>query len=745
MNGDSEHEPIPISFGADQLKAAALARQQTTGQETLCLNHWLLTLIEQGRALGAALPEADKGALASRIKDEVFRGEMGPPLEPETVFAQARVRAAQLGHAVVTTEDVAAAILANAGYGEGPGADQMIAGAEQAPGAGAPAAGAPGTGGSYAPRAASPTPTLDQFGRDLTREALEGKLPALVGREEELRQIQETICRRTKRNPALVGPAGTGKTAIVEGLAQRIVSGEVPDVLKNIRIVSIQPSSLTAGSGVVGELESRMKAVIGEASQDGIILFIDELHSIMGSGGRVGVSDVGALIKPALARGSISVIGATTNDEYRDFIESDKALERRFSPVHVQEPPLEETRLVMVSHRDSLSKLRRVTVEDVVLDWLLDFADQYLRNRAFPDKAVDLLEQCVAHAVVEQKSEVGLADAKVVAERMIGMPIELGERLAGLESRLVEEGLLLPEDAEHMSERLNVTMQGLDVRPERPNTVLLLMGPAAAVADSVSIAVAEELLGGTSRIVDLDFGQFTDSEDVNTLLGPPPGYIGFEGRRPLHALMQMPWAVLVCRNVDRCHPEIAAILAQALADGVVTERSGRRIYLSDAVIVLTAGGGAGGPRQPIGFLPQEEKSSQAEESGGLRARAAKVLGQGFVGQVDIICDRIPEAGSGARNWIERSLLADLSERYRQRGLEVEWDAGVVDWIVEQRKLLPQRCDLVRMVEDAFGSALLPHLPSPGSPAATVSLTAREGGLVAKLALKKSPKAKEAES
>jgi ATP-dependent Clp protease ATP-binding subunit ClpC len=708
---------IPLSFGADQLIASALRKQQESGGAKLGVNHWLAAVLEhQAKPARDLFKGVDTDALAASLTERLAEGDPGDALSREAAIGPAAKRARGQDHSVVETEDLATAVVAAAGNLSDLLAAQPETGKRPSPPV------------EYTPRSTQPTPTLEEYGRDLTAEAKEGKLPPIIGREAETELVIETICRHSKRNPALVGPAGTGKTAIVEGLAQRIVAGDVPEPLHGVRIVAIQASNLTSGASVVGELEKRMKAVIEEASQDGIVLFIDELHSIVGSGGRQGVGDVGALLKPHIARGDMAVIGATTDDEFRQYIEPDKALERRFNRVRVQEMAPKAARTVISAHRDMLQELRGVEVPEAVLDWLMDFAGQYLKNRFFPDKAVDLLEQCVAHAVVEGEDKVTLAGANQVAERMVGMPVGLTERLDALQRALIEDGLMSPEDADELTDRLSVTAQGLDVRPERPNGVLLLTGKAAGVTDAIAQTVAARLFGSPKRIVDIDFAQFTEDEDLNSLIGSPPGYIGFGGRRPLHELAQMPWSVLLCRNVDVCHPEVARVLGQGLADGVITERSGRRIYLSDTVAVLTAATGAAA-KAPIGFgLPQDEDgdegSRRTEEA--VRAGAEKALGADFVSQIDLVCDRLPEAGSGQRALVERSLLGGLADRYGHRGLSVEWDDSLIEWVLAERERHRRWGDLTRLVEDSIGEALIPLLPKPGGRRKRVRVKASDG-------------------
>ena len=405
MAASEDLRSLPLTYGARRIAERALDHRRSHRHDTLGLNHWLLALLERHGPIAEGLAKGlDANSLRRQIRRRLQDGETGAPLDPRSVVRRALAAA---GEAEAAERHLAAVILSTAGYDvcTEPVFEVLPAG--------------PTT--SY-PAAVRSTPTLDEFSRDLTAEARAGKLPVVVGRENEIREVCRTLCRRTKRNPALIGPAGTGKTAIVEGLAQRVVAGEVPEPLKNIRILALQASALVAGAGIVGELEKRMKALLAEAAQDGVVLFIDVLHAIMGSGGLAGRTDVGAQLKPALGRGEISCIGATTDDEYRRFIEADKALERRFRPIAVGQMSPEDTLVVLATHRDLLAELRGVDVGEEVLHWLVDFSDDFLRNRSFPDKAVDLLEECVAAAVLHGESEVGIAQARASPRRWWGCP-----------------------------------------------------------------------------------------------------------------------------------------------------------------------------------------------------------------------------------------------------------------------------------------------------------------------------------
>ncbi len=390
---DKQELEQALTSGAQMLVRTATEKQRQRQHDQMHVFHWLLALVERHGAMAEAMSSGLNASTLQRyLQEQLGQGKLGDPLDLDTVLRQAQEHAKARAKSQAAERDLAVVILKAAGYPITE--DTTVVPAKPTPDKTPEPAGEPALAGSptYQPRAKRLIPTLEQYGRDLTREALEGKLAPIVGRYDEIQLLIETLARRTKRNPVLVGPAGVGKTAIVEGFAQRVVKGEVPPLLQDVRVMAIQPSTLVAGAHMVGELEKRMKSVLSEASQDGIILFIDEVHSMMGAGGMPGVSDMGSLLKPALARGEIACIAATTDDEYRRFIEPDGALERRFQPIRVQELTAEETIAVLMSLRDLLARQYNVQVPDEVLRWLVDFGQRFLRNRHLPDKGVDLLE-----------------------------------------------------------------------------------------------------------------------------------------------------------------------------------------------------------------------------------------------------------------------------------------------------------------------------------------------------------------
>jgi len=703
-------EPVPAAFeeslspGARALVEDVLRR---TGDQSSApgTNVWLRVILERhGPMVVTLAPSIEPAALLVLVREQLAKDEAGAPLQVTTVLEAAVAHAGSRGQSRAFESDVAYAVLAAGGFTvEGGAAAKATPAAPGAASGPAPPAGAPPAPAAAAPRRLLPTPTLDQFGRDVTKLAREGKLGPVVGREEETELVIETLCRRTTRNPVLVGPAGVGKTAIVEGLAQRIVADRVPGLLAGTRIVELQASGLVAGAHMAGELEERVKTIVREASQARLVLFVDEVHALMGAGGMQGLSDVATQLKPALARGDIACIAATTDDEYRRFIESDRALERRFQPIRIGEPTAAETLDIVTRLAVEFERLRGVTVPAPVQRWIVEFAQQFLRNRCFPAKAVDLLEQCVAHAIVRGATTVDLVDAQHVGHRLIGMPVDLATRRQNLAARLEQEALLPLEDAHTLLARLEVTMRGFDVRAERPNAVILLAGKGAEVADPLCRAVAETLFGAADRMVQMDFGSFVHAEDITRLIGAPPGYVGYSESLPIHHIAQTPWCLLRCDNVHGCHPSVLEVLAQALESGFFTDSGGRRIHLGDVVVVLTAGVQAA-HTTTLGFKAAPPRAGAVHDDA--RHALEAVLGARLLAQCDVIATHGVEARLGDREHLEHTILGVVAERYRREGLELEWDASVVDWLLSLVQRGENALDWERLVDQKLGAELV---------------------------------------
>jgi ATP-dependent Clp protease ATP-binding subunit ClpC len=304
-----------------------------------------------------------------------------------------------------------------------------------------------------------------------------------------------------------------------------------------------------------------------------------------------------------------------------------------------------------------------------------------------------------------------LASAEDVAQRMVGMPLSPAQRLAALRERLTERALLPAAEAERLLKRLEVTLRGLDIRSGGPNAVVLLMGNAAAVGESLAEVIAEALFGGADRVVTLHLGRLTQPFDVSALIGAPPGYIGYSDTLPLHALIQMPWCVLRCEDVDACHHEVREILTRGIADGVITDALGKHIYLSDAVILLTCSVKTES-KPPVGFVTDEDDGGEDLPTRAARDAAVEAFGRDLLERVDVVCADVPTADEAGRKWIEGHLLAGLSERYRRHGIDLQWDESLINWLLDHKAEQASQREWERLADERISPLLVPYLDPP---------------------------------
>jgi ATP-dependent Clp protease ATP-binding subunit ClpC len=690
--------PLPLSPGVQGFLKAM--RDAHPGDRPPGATEWLVLLLQRyGPLVESLSPGFEAARDVKDLRAAVLRGEGGIALAEADLLAKAAEQAKKRGRPDIGERDIAAAILV--------AAVKPVVDLREHP---FPKPG-PLKGGSAADQAApqspshtvrKPTPTLEQFGRDLTAAAARKELPTILGREEEIDLVIETLCRRVKRNPLLVGPAGTGKTAIVEGLAQRVTAGNVPAPLKGVRIISLQPSSIVAGGSLVGEIEKRMQNILKEASQPGIVLFIDEVHAIVGAGGREGTGDFASQLKPALARGDFACIAATTDDEFRRFIEEDRALERRFQPIRIRELTPDQTLIILRSIRDEAIRLHNITVPDAVLEWLVTTAASYMPNRRFPDKAVDLLDQSVAYARRKELTEVGLLDAEQVVQRILGIPLRERERVEDLAEVLPQRGLLNPEESEKLAARLGVTTHGFDINTSRPNAVMLMRGAATDRAMDLARTMASMVYGGEERVIRIDFGRLTSQWDAKTLLGTSAGYVGYEDRHELDQVIEMPWSVVVCERIDECHSAVLSAFAPAITNGVVTDMRGRNIYFSDTILVLTVQSLDGDSRPVVGFGATGRTSD-----GGSRDDVG--LGGRIMEAIDVVVESATIIPKDSGQWITTRLLPALAAPLARRGVELVWDPSIVEWLHDRWSKHPEPSAIERFAEDEISPVLVREL------------------------------------
>ena len=448
-------------------------------------------------------------------------------------------------------------------------------------------------------RLRSNTPTLSAYSRDLTDLARNGKLDPVIGREDEVERVVSILARRSKNNPVLVGEPGVGKTAIVEGLAQRIVAGNVPDTLRNKRVLALSLGPLVAGTKYRGEFEGRVKRILDEvrkAARD-VVLFIDELHALVGAGAAEGSLDLSSMIKPELARGDLQCIGATTFGEYRKYIESDAALERRFQPVMVEEPSIEETASILEGLRPRYAEHHNVDITSEAVQAAASLSARYIADRFLPDKAIDLMDEAAAFVALgnrgaQVRPPVTADHVAAVVTKWTGIPqATLSEsqanNLLSLESVLSKRVIGQSQAIGAVSEAIRRARAGLH-DPRKPLGSFLFMGSSGVGKTELAKALAEALFGTEEALVRIDLSEFTEGHTVSRLLGAPPGYQGHDEPGQLtEPVRRRPYCVVLFDELEKAHPDVAAILLQILDDGRVTDAKGRTIDFRHALIIMT--------------------------------------------------------------------------------------------------------------------------------------------------------------
>ncbi|MGW4851028.1 ATP-dependent Clp protease ATP-binding subunit, partial [Streptomyces sp. NPDC004288] len=650
-----------LTESSHELLNTAARKADADGSSDLDTEHllWAATQVEPTRRLltqGGVDPDRLAEQLADVLPGESAEPSAEPGLTPaaKRTLATAHAYSQAAGVSYIGPEHILSALLGDADSGasrflraEDLDVKRLRGLTDQAarpePG-GAPAA------------AKQPATTLDEYGRDLTEEAKAGRLDPVVGRSEEIEQTVEILSRRSKNNPVLIGEPGVGKTAIVEGLAQRIVADEVPDTLKGKRVVSLDLSGMVAGAQYRGQFEERLKKVIEdvqEASGD-IILFIDELHTVVGAGATgEGSMDAGNMLKPALARGELHVVGATTIDEYRKHIEKDAALERRFQPVLVPEPTVEETVQILEGLRDAYEAHHQVRFADGALTAAAELSDRYISDRFLPDKAIDLMDQAGARvrlrsagrstevvsredrlaklrrekdeavagedfekakelkdriaevegelAGIEERREgvvsVTASDIADIVSRRTGIPVSQltageKERLLRLEEEMHSRIVGQDEAVTAVSEAVRRNRAGMG-DPNRPVGSFLFLGPTGVGKTELAKTLAELLFGAEDRMIRFDMSEFQEKHTVARLVGAPPGYVGYEEAGQLtEKVRRQPYSVVLFDEIEKGHPDVFNTLLQILDDGRLTDGQGRTVDFRHCVVIMTSNIGA---------------------------------------------------------------------------------------------------------------------------------------------------------
>jgi ATP-dependent Clp protease ATP-binding subunit ClpC len=643
-----------MSGPARELLGAAAAHVAEQGRTDLDTEHllWAAAKLEPTRQL-LERAGADPDALVRDIEaQEAPGGRTGEPPQLTPGAKRARLDAHQISRAVGSTYIGPEHILFALAVNPESTAGRMLSSARVTPETLQQAlAGQTVPPGQRGPGGRSATPTLDDFGRDLTALAREGRIDPVIGRDDEIEQTVEVLSRRGKNNPVLIGEAGVGKTAIVEGLAQRIVDDDVPQTLAGKRVVQLEMSGVLAGTRYRGDFEERMKRIIDEIREhtDDLIVFIDELHTVVGAGsGSEGGMDAGNMLKPALARGELHIIGATTLDEYRK-IEKDAALARRFQPILVPEPTVDDAIAILRGLRDRYEAHHQVRYADEALVAAVELSDRYIADRFLPDKAIDLIDQAGARVRLRTKTpgrdlrelerraeelqrdkdqaiaseqyelasqlrdqisevrqqieqlggdpsavpEVSVNDIAEVVSRATGVPVrqlteEEKDRLLRLEQHLHQRVIGQDEAVSAVAEAVRRSRAGLG-DPQRPVGSFLFLGPTGVGKTELARALTEALFGAESRMIRLDMSEFQERHTVSRLVGAPPGYVGYEEAGQLtEAVRRRPYSVVLLDEIEKAHPDVFNILLQVLDDGRLTDGQGRTVDFKNTVLIMTS-------------------------------------------------------------------------------------------------------------------------------------------------------------
>ncbi|MFO7300299.1 MAG: ATP-dependent Clp protease ATP-binding subunit, partial [Actinomycetes bacterium] len=620
--------------------------------------HILLGLLNEGEGIAAHALEQLDIDLAS-VREEVVKiigqGQQSPPghipftPRAKKVLELSLREALQLGHNYIGTEHILLGLIRE---GEGVAAQvlqslgaelqkvrqtviQLLsgpAGSEEQPPKSASSSSSP-------PRESAPAGStiLDQFGRNLTQAAREGQLDPVIGRNREIERVMQILSRRTKNNPVLIGEPGVGKTAIVEGLAQRIVAKDVPDTLRGKNLYTLDLGALVAGSRYRGDFEERLKKVLKEIKSRGdIILFIDEIHTLVGAGAAEGAIDAASILKPMLARGELQTIGATTLEEYRKYLEKDSALERRFQPVQVDEPSLADTIEILMGLKDRYEAHHSVRFTDQAIVSAANLADRYLSDRFLPDKAIDLIDEAGSRVRIMRQSEnpeiaridtrlaelrkeksdaiavedyemasrlrdeerellaeraaleetagdnwvIGEDEIAEVLAQWTGIPVqrlteEETSRLINMEVELHKRIIGQEEAIKAVSKAIRRTRAGLK-DPRRPAGSFIFLGPSGVGKTETAKALTEFLFGDENALIQLDMSEYMEKHTVSRLVGSPPGYVGYdEGGQLTEAVRRKPFSVVLFDEIEKAHPDVFNTLLQILEEGRLTDAQGR--------------------------------------------------------------------------------------------------------------------------------------------------------------------------
>ncbi|MGN0999843.1 MAG: ATP-dependent Clp protease ATP-binding subunit [Faecousia sp.] len=600
------------------------------------------------------------------------------------------------------------------------------------------------------------TKLLEQFSEDLIQKA--ATMEPVIGREREIDMVIGILSRKNKNNPALVGEPGVGKTAIAEGLAQRMAMGNVPPQLKEKRLVSLNMANLVAGTKYRGEFEERLRDVLGEIRRSGdVILFVDEMHTIVGAGAAEGAIDAANIFKPALGRGELQLLGATTLEEYRKYIEKDPALERRFRPVMVEEPSHEATLAILRGLKPGLERHHHLRISEEAEKEALRLSVRYLPDLYLPDKAIDLLDEGASHARMEelQQNRTGLARQDLEQElqdavresrfekaaelrdkmqRMVtrtgerrprsvtgsdiawavsartGIPVgrltaNERERLLNLEQLLSAQVVGQPQAVHAVAEAVRRGFSG--IRDEnRPVACLMFTGPTGVGKTELCRVLAEELYGCREAMIRLDMTEYMEKQSVSRLIGAPPGYVGYEeGGKLTEAVRRRPYCLVLLDELEKAHPDVSGILLQIMEEGVLTDSTGRRVSFRNAIVVMTSNTGGQLHGDGLGFRPQGR--TQEHETALRQAFTPE-----FLGRLDKIVSFEPLSDT-AMQAIAGKYLSQLQKRMSNLGIQLTLPEELPQKLAGEGKTKDGARNLRRIVQEEVEGPLSEFLLRSG--------------------------------
>ena len=584
---------------------------------------------------------------------------------------------------------------------------------------------------------------LAQYGRNLNQEVKNGKIDPLIGRDPEIERVVQILGRRSKNNPILLGEPGVGKTAIAEGLAQRIHNGDIPELLQDKQVIALDMGSLLAGTRFRGDFEERLKGVVEEVRKSGnIILFIDEIHTLVGAGSMGGAMDASNLLKPALARGELQCLGATTLDEYKRHIERDAALERRFQPVMVGEPTKEQAIEILRGLKATYEDFHQVKYDQKAIEAAVNLSSRYINDRFLPDKAIDLLDEAGSRThlryslqstspaevseespLINPESLIPVVDAEEIAQIVAawtGIPVTQlteteSESLLNLECQLHERIIGQQEAVNAVSRAIRRARVNLK-NPNRPIASFIFAGPTGVGKTELTKALAKLLFGAESSMIRLDMSEFMESHTVSKLIGAPPGYIGYnEGGQLTEAVRRQPYRVVLFDEIEKAHPDVFNLLLQLLEDGRLTDSQGRRVDFKNTLIIMTSNIGSkviekGGNSLGFEIADDFAQSRYQQISNRVTEELKQYFRPEFLNRLDeIIVFR--QLTREEVTQIADILIADLAKQLTEKGISVQVTAAFKDLVINEGYdpsygARPLRRALTRRLEDSLAVAML---------------------------------------